>query len=182
MRLRETKEGRSPVPDRNDLTKFARKIYRDNYLQSKVRGMIAYQIQALREKTKLSQTDFADKIGKTQSVVSRLEDTEYGRVSVQTLLDIACKLDVALIVKFASYPEFLFQTRDVSVAALQPQTIYESLAQPAKSAQEMPLGKAAASAAASDQNYSSRLRDMEGMNDNLPPMSARKLSEIRAQA
>jgi len=70
----------------------------------------------------------------------------------------------------------------VSVAALQPQTIYESLAQPAKSAQEMPLGKAAASAAASDQNYSSRLRDMEGMNDNLPPMSARKLSEIRAQA
>jgi transcriptional regulator with XRE-family HTH domain len=182
MRLRETKEGRSPVPDRNDLTKFARKIYRDNYLQSKVRGMIAYQIQALREKTKLSQTDFADKIGKTQSVVSRLEDTEYGRVSVQTLLDIACKLDVALIVKFASYPDFLFQTRDVSVAALQPQTIYESLAQPAKSAQEMPLGKAAASAAASDQNYSSRLRDMEGMNDNLPPMSARKLSEIRAQA
>ena len=38
--------------------------------------MIAYQIQALREKVGLNQTDFAKKIGKTQSVVSRLEDTD----------------------------------------------------------------------------------------------------------
>ena len=115
------------MPDLNELTKFARKSYRDGYLQSKVRGMIAYQIQALREKTGLNQTEFAKKISKTQSVVSRLEDTDYGRVSVQTLLDVACALDVALVVKFASYPDFLFQTRDVSVAALKPLTIQESL-------------------------------------------------------
>jgi transcriptional regulator with XRE-family HTH domain len=116
------------VSDRNDLARFDRKAYRDGYLQAKVRGMIAYQIQALREKTSLNQTDFAERIGKTQSVVSRLEDTEYGRVSVQTLLDVACALDVALVVKFASYPDFLTQTRDASVAALQPQTIQESIA------------------------------------------------------
>ena len=182
MKYKEIKEGQSPVPDRNDLAKFHLKAYRDSYLQSKVRGMIAYQIQALREKFGLNQTDFAEKIGKTQSIVSRLENTEYGRVSVQTLLDIACNLDVALIVKFASYPDFLFQTSDASATALQPKTIYESLAQPAKPAQEKPLGKAAASAGASDQNYSSRLREMGEMNDNSPPMSARKLSEIRAQA
>ena len=116
------------MSDRNDLAKFDRKAYRDGYLQTKVRGWIAYQIQALREKTGLNQTDFAKKIGKTQSVVSRLEDTDYGSVSMQTLLDIACALDVALVVKFASYPDFLFQTRDASVTALQPQTIQESLA------------------------------------------------------
>lgn len=110
------------------LNRFLRKKYRDGYLQTKVRGLIAYQIQALREKTGLNQTDFAKKIGKTQSVVSRLEDTEYGRVTAQTLLDIACALDVALVVKFVSYPEFLFQTRDASVSALQPQTIHESAA------------------------------------------------------
>jgi transcriptional regulator with XRE-family HTH domain len=115
------------VSDLNELAKFDRKAYRDGYLQAKVRGLIAYQIQALREKTGLSQTDFAKKIGKTQSVVSRLEDTEYGRVSVQTLLDIACALDVALVVKFASYPDFLSQTRDASVAALQPKTVRESI-------------------------------------------------------
>jgi transcriptional regulator with XRE-family HTH domain len=96
--------------------------------------MIAYQIQALREKTGLNQTDFAKKIGKKQSVVSRLEDTEYGRVTVQTLLDIACALDIALVVKFASYPDFLFQTRDASVSALQPQTIQESIAAASESA------------------------------------------------
>jgi transcriptional regulator with XRE-family HTH domain len=124
------------VLDRNDLTKFSRKSYRDGYLQTKVRGMIAYQIQALRERTGLSQIDFAKKIGKTQSVVSRLEDTEYGRVTVQTLLDIACALDVALVVKFASYPDFLSQTRDASAAALQPSTIQESLSQ-AQSSQQL---------------------------------------------
>jgi transcriptional regulator with XRE-family HTH domain len=117
------------VLDRSDLAKFDRKAYRDGYLQAKVRGMIAYQMQALREKTGLNQTDFANKIGKTQSVVSRLEDTEYGRVTVQTLLDVACALDVALVVKFTSYPDFLSQTRDASVAALQPATIHESMAE-----------------------------------------------------
>jgi transcriptional regulator with XRE-family HTH domain len=114
------------VSDRN-LNKFDRKAYRDGYLRSKIRGMIAYQIQALREKTGLNQTDFAKKVGKTQSVISRLEDPEYGRVTIQTLLDMACALDVALVVKFASYPDFLFQTRDASMAALQPDTIQESL-------------------------------------------------------
>jgi transcriptional regulator with XRE-family HTH domain len=182
MRFREIKKGPSPVPDQNDLAKFDRKAYRDGYLQAKVRGMIAYQIQALREKTGLNQTDFAEKIGKTQSVVSRLEDTEYGRVSVQTLLDIACRLDVALLVKFASYPDFLFQTRDLSATALQPQTIYESLAQPARPEQQKPLGGAAARAAASDQNYSTKLYEFDGMNDNAPMMSAKAFSEIRAQA
>lgn len=117
------------MSDRKDLAKFDRKAYRDGYLQAKIRGMIAYQMQALREKTGLNQTDFAKKLGKTQSVVSRLEDTEYGRVSVQTLLDVACALDIALVVKFASYPDFLFQTRDASVSALQPLTIYESIAE-----------------------------------------------------
>lgn len=155
------------MSDRN-LNNFGRKAYRDGYLRSKIRGMIAYQFQALREKTGLNQTDFAGKIGKTQSVVSRLEDVEYGRVTVQTLLDVACALDVALVVKFVSYPDFLFQTRDASVSALQPATIYESLERPTKPAQERPLGKAAASIADSGQDYSNRLHEIEGLNDNSP--------------
>ena len=109
------------------LKKFLRKEYRDGYLQTQVRAGIAYQIQALREKSGLNQTEFARKIGTKQSVVSRLENTDYGIVNVQTLLDIACAADVALIVRFASYPEFLMKNDDMSVAALQPQTIYESI-------------------------------------------------------
>ncbi|MER9248922.1 helix-turn-helix transcriptional regulator [Mesorhizobium sp. M0590] len=77
----------------------------------------------------MSQADFAQKTGKTQSVISRLESTEYGKVTVQTLLDIASGLDVALLVQFVSYPDFLQRTADMSDKALQPETIQESLSQ-----------------------------------------------------
>jgi transcriptional regulator with XRE-family HTH domain len=125
--LKATMERRCPVFDPDNLKKFERKDYRDSYLQTQVRGGIAYQVRALREKSGLNQTDFANKIGKKQSVVSRLENTEYGRVSVQTLLDIACALDVALLVKFVAYPDFLGQTEDMSSRGLMVATIQETL-------------------------------------------------------
>ena len=109
------------------LAKFASKEYRDGFMQTQVRGGIAYQIKALREKFGLTQTQFAEVTGKKQSVVSRLEDTEYGKVTVQTLLDIASSLNVALLVRFISYPEFLTRTENMTVTALQPETISESL-------------------------------------------------------
>ena len=109
------------------LAKFSVKKYRDGYMQTQVRAGIAYQINALREKFKLSQDRFAEKTGKKQSTISRLEDTGYGKVTVQTLLDIASSLDVALLVRFVSYPEFLNRTSDMSTKALQPDTISESL-------------------------------------------------------
>ena len=111
----------------NKIFKFANKFYRDGFMQTQVRSGIAYQIQALREKEGLSQTAFAELTGKKQSVISRLEDTEYGKVSIQSLLDIASALNVALLVRFVSYPEFLERTQDMSVARLQPETIFESL-------------------------------------------------------
>lgn len=115
------------MQDRHDLKKFRSKEYRDGFLQSRVRGRIAYQIQALREKLGFTQAAFAELTGKRQSVISRLESVEYGKVSVQTLLDIACAADVALVVKFASYPDFLDQTRLMTAEALQPETIHETL-------------------------------------------------------
>jgi transcriptional regulator with XRE-family HTH domain len=68
----------------------------------------------------MSQEEFGRLLGKPQSVVSRLEDPEYGKVTLQTLLDIASKLDVALIVRFADYPTYLNVTSDVSPRALRP--------------------------------------------------------------
>jgi transcriptional regulator with XRE-family HTH domain len=114
--------------DQSKLNKLSDKEYRDAYLHDQVRSWIAYQFQALRRKFELSQKEMADRTGKTQSVISRLESTEYGKVSVQTLLDVASSLDVALVVQFVSYPEFLDRTRDKSERAMQPQTISESIA------------------------------------------------------
>ncbi len=116
------------VRDHKKLTTLSKdKAYRDSYLSTHARSGIAYQIQALREKLGLSQYGFACKIGMTQSVVSRLENPEYGKVTIQTLLQVAMALDVALQIRFCSYPEFLAAIADVSPAALAVDSIQETM-------------------------------------------------------
>lgn len=94
------------------------KEFRDGYLEGHVKMFIAEQIKCLRGDK--SQKEFAKELGTTQSVVSRLENPEYGKVTIQTLLEIASKLDIALLVRFASYPEFLEVTSDFSENAFKP--------------------------------------------------------------
>jgi len=113
------------VSDLNKLQKFLDKSYRDSFLESHVKGSIAYQIQALREKEGLNQTEFGKLIGKPQSVVSRLEGTEYGGVNVNTLLQIAYALNVALEVKFCDFGTILMS--DVSPDGLKVENIYETI-------------------------------------------------------
>jgi transcriptional regulator with XRE-family HTH domain len=108
----------APVIAPNSRQKFEKKDYRNAYMAGRVRTSIALQIRALREQRQLSQTEFAHLVQKPQSVVSRLENTEYGRVTVQTLLDIASSLDIALIVKFSTFREFFAQMSDTSDRAL----------------------------------------------------------------
>jgi transcriptional regulator with XRE-family HTH domain len=117
--------GKDAVSDLSKLQKFLDKDYRDSYLDSHVKGSIAYQIQALREKAKLTQTEFGKLIGKPQSVVSRLEDTEYGGVNVNTLLQIAHALNIALEVKFCDFGTIL--KSDVSHDGLQVENIHETI-------------------------------------------------------
>jgi transcriptional regulator with XRE-family HTH domain len=121
-----TQEKYRSVTDPSKFRKLSSKEYRDAYLESQVRSWIAYQFQALRRKLALSQTEMAHRIGKPQSVISRLENADYGRVSVQTLLEVATCLDIALVVQFVSYPEFLDRTRDKSELAMQPENFNES--------------------------------------------------------
>ena len=123
------------------LRKFLSKDYRDGYLETHVRSGIAYQIRALREKVNLTQSQFAGVTGKKQSSISRLEDTEYGRLSVQTLLDIATALNVGLLVRFVDYPQFLKITGDMSPQALAPDDIFESQAKVAGAEQAMLLSR-----------------------------------------
>lgn len=95
------------------------KAYRESYLEDQVKSYVAYQIKAARESLGLTQAEFALKIGKPQSVVSRLESLNYGKMRLQTLLEMANVLDVALVVRFVSFPEFLNIYEDVTASALQ---------------------------------------------------------------
>lgn len=120
------------------LQRFLNKEYRDGYLETHVRSGIGLQIRAIREKMKLNQDEFATLTGKKQSTISRLENTDYGRVSIQSLLDIARATNVALVVRFVDYRQFLRITSDMSEEALAPDNIYETEAK-AKAVANQPI-------------------------------------------
>lgn len=98
--------------------KLRNKRYRDAFVASRVRNWIAYQIRTIREQRGWSQVKFGEKIGKPQSVISRLEDPNYGKLTLQTLFDVAATLNVALVIKFVDFSSFLRQTADVSPEAM----------------------------------------------------------------
>jgi transcriptional regulator with XRE-family HTH domain len=98
--------------------KLQRRAYRHAYLAEHVRRGIAYQIRALRDQRGWKQGELSKRLDKSQSVVCRLEDPNYGKVTVQTLLEVASVFDVALEVRFVPYSTFLLNTRDVSSSAM----------------------------------------------------------------
>lgn len=100
------------------LSKLKRKSYRENFVANEVRTGLAYQIRALREQRDWSQDDLAKAMGTQQSVVSRLEDPDYGRVTLQTMLDVARAFDVAFMARYCSFPEMIYRSSDVSPDAL----------------------------------------------------------------
>jgi len=94
------------------------KEFRDTYVRARVRTMITYQVRWLRKRRGWLQGKFAQVLGKPQSTVSRFEDPQYGKLTLETLFQIASAFDVALVIQFVSFPEFLRRTRDVSPEAL----------------------------------------------------------------
>jgi transcriptional regulator with XRE-family HTH domain len=99
---------------------FKKEKFRKSYFARQLKVFLAAQIRALRgEKT---QAEFGELIGKPQSVVARLEKESYGKVNLQTLIDIASRLDIALIIRFVNFPMFLEWTKDYSPSALAPQS------------------------------------------------------------
>jgi transcriptional regulator with XRE-family HTH domain len=95
-----------------------KKAYRQAYLSEHIRRGIAYQIRALRDQRGWKQGEFARQLNKPQSVVSRLEDPDYGKVTIQTLLEVANVFDVALQVRFVPFSTFVSSTRDVSSTSM----------------------------------------------------------------
>ena len=92
--------------------------YRNRYMESHTRQILAKQMREFRGE--LSQAEFARKIGKSQQIVSRLENPSYHGWTVATVFEVASKLGVAAFVRFVDFPTFLKYTSDMSEAALRP--------------------------------------------------------------
>ncbi len=106
---------------------FKKEKFRKSYFARQLKVFLAAQIRALRGDR--TQAQFGELIGKPQSVVARLERESYGKVNLQTLIDIATKLDIALVIRFVSFPTFLEWTKDYSATALAPQSYAKECAE-----------------------------------------------------
>jgi hypothetical protein len=103
--------------------KFHDEEYRNGYIASHTRGVLAKQMRNFRGT--LSQEQFAEKLDKQKTVIARLEKPAYAGWSLRTMLEVARKEKVALLCRFVDFPTFLNFTDDMTDDALDPQSYDE---------------------------------------------------------
>jgi transcriptional regulator with XRE-family HTH domain len=97
--------------DREQLMrKFRDKGYRDAFIADHIYSRLPLKIQALREARGMSQKKLGDKMGVAQTWVSKLEDPNYGKLNLSTLLRLASVFDVGIEVDFVPFSQVLDDT------------------------------------------------------------------------
>lgn len=128
------------------LRKLDDKAYRAAFVADHVRSWIAFQIRALREQKgrEWSQSELGERMGSTpQSTVSRLEDPDYGKVTLATLLRVSEAYDVPLLVKYVDWEEWLRSMSDISRPAAEKESFELGSLQEARSRESVSWWKAA---------------------------------------
>jgi len=76
-------------------------------VESNLSEGIAFQIRATREAQNMTQAELASAIGMSQNNLSRLENPEYGKQTISSLKRIAEYLDVAVVVRFIPFSQYV---------------------------------------------------------------------------
>lgn len=148
------------------------KKVRNEFVADQVRARIAQLIRTLREQPPRAwtQAELGERARKTQNVISRFEDPNYGKMSLQSLLDIAAAFDLPVWIDMPEWKDWLALTAAIPDQNMRRSSFdLESLVMQARKANEeapMAISGAAASAAAES------LRNMVTAQPQISPAPA----------
>lgn len=95
------------------------KEYRDSFVETHIGTGLSFQIRAMRKERGWTQKQLAKRLGSSnQEGISRLENSGYGRFSIETLRRLASAFDVALLMRFVPFSELIDRVSSVKYGDL----------------------------------------------------------------
>jgi transcriptional regulator with XRE-family HTH domain len=94
--------------------KFSEKEYRDAFIAEQIFSRLPLKIRGIRESQELTQRQLGELAGMAQTWISKLEDPNYGKLTIATLLKIASAFDVGLQIDFVPFSRILNEAMRLS--------------------------------------------------------------------
>lgn len=107
--------------------KLQSKEYRDAFTAEQIFSHLPLKIRSLRESRHLSQKQLGEKAGVAQAWVSKLEDPNYGKLTLSTLLRLASAFDVGLEVDFVPFSRVLDRALKLSPESFEVRSFAEDV-------------------------------------------------------
>lgn len=110
--------GSSAIPSLEFLRELEDAEFRNGFVADRMRTRFALLIRSLREQMGWSQAELGERMGKPQSVISRLEDPDYGRLSTKTIFEVAAAFGLPVYIDLPNWDEWFRLMEDVSARAM----------------------------------------------------------------